>query len=39
MTLTGPTGVTSSVLIWTQILWYDGNFFVLFKFYKVLYIH
>jgi hypothetical protein len=32
MTLTGPGGVTSSVSIWTQTLWYDENFFVLFKF-------
>jgi hypothetical protein len=39
MTVTGPGGVTSSVSIWTWTLWYGGNFFVLFKFHKVLYIH
>jgi hypothetical protein len=38
MTLTGSGGVTSSVSVWIQTLWYDGNFFVLFKFHKVLYI-
>jgi hypothetical protein len=38
MTLTEPGGVTSSVPIRTRTLWYGGNFFVLFKFYKVLYI-
>jgi hypothetical protein len=36
MALTMPRGVTSSVPIWTQTLWYGGNFFVLFKFYIVL---
>jgi hypothetical protein len=39
MTLTGPEGVTSSVTIRTRTLWYGGNFFILFKFHKVLYIH
>jgi hypothetical protein len=38
MARTGPGGVTSSVPIQTQILWYGGNFFVLFKFHKVPYI-
>jgi hypothetical protein len=32
MTLTGSGGVTSSVSIQTQILWYGGNFLVLFNF-------
>jgi hypothetical protein len=39
MLLTGLGGVTSSVWIHTQTLWYGGNFFVLFKFHKVSYIH
>jgi hypothetical protein len=38
MALTGPGGVTSSVLIRTQTLWYGGNLFVFFKFYTVSYI-
>jgi hypothetical protein len=38
MSLTGSGGVTSSVSIRTQTLWHGGNFFVLFKFHKVLYI-
>jgi hypothetical protein len=38
MTLIGPGGVNSSVPIQTQTLWYGGNFFVSFKFYKVPYI-
>jgi hypothetical protein len=39
MTVTGPGGITLSVPIQTQTLWYDGNFFVLFKFHTVPYIH
>jgi hypothetical protein len=39
MTVTGPGGITLSVPIHTQTLWYDGNFFVLFKFHIVPYIH
>jgi hypothetical protein len=38
MTLTGPGGVTSSVPIRIQTLWYDHNFLVLFKFHTVPYI-
>jgi hypothetical protein len=39
MTLTGLGGVTSSVPMWSQTLWYGGNFFVLSKFHTVPYIH
>jgi hypothetical protein len=38
MALTGLGGITSSVPIRTRTLWYDGNFFVLFKFRTVSYI-
>jgi hypothetical protein len=38
MVVTVPGGVTSSVSIQTQTLWYSGNFFILFKFHTVPYI-
>jgi hypothetical protein len=38
MALTGPGGITSNVLIWSQALWYGGNFFVLSEFHTVPYI-
>jgi hypothetical protein len=38
MTLTGLGGITLSVPIRTQTLWYGGNFLVLFKFHIVPYI-
>jgi hypothetical protein len=38
MALTGSGGVTSSVPIWTWILWHGGNLFHLFKFYIFVYI-
>jgi hypothetical protein len=38
MALTRPRGITSSVSIRTQTLWYGCNFLVLFKFHTVLYI-
>jgi hypothetical protein len=30
MAATGPGGVTSSVLIQTRTLWYDGSFFIFY---------
>jgi hypothetical protein len=38
MTLTGPGGVTSSVSIQTQTLWYCGNLYDLFKVHTFPYI-